>query len=286
MPITQAGRFAHEAIAVDPHSGTIYMTEDNFGFPSGFYRYMPASQPDGDGHARQTAAGCRCSRCAGSRTPTSPRPSRAARRYDVEWVDIDDPDPTFPYTPGRDGADDQRRRASTYVGDAGTGAGRRRLLAARGRRSTTSGVIYFTSTQGGGARRDRRPGPIADGWGNGNGQVWAYASTVRAAALVVPVARARGARLPRQRHRSATRGTIVLCEDNTNDNYIRGLTRDGQLFDIALNRLSQRHRRTHRSGDEFAGATFSPDGHTLFVNIQASAGMTFAIWGPWTRSAS
>ena len=37
------------------------------------------------------------------------------------------------------------------------------------------------------------------------------------------------------------------------------------------------------SDDEFAGSTFSPDGHTLFVNIQASAGMTFAIWGPWER---
>jgi secreted PhoX family phosphatase len=33
--------------------------------------------------------------------------------------------------------------------------------------------------------------------------------------------------------------------------------------------------------DEFAGATFSPDGSTLFVNIQASRGMSFAIWGPW-----
>jgi secreted PhoX family phosphatase len=38
-----------------------------------------------------------------------------------------------------------------------------------------------------------------------------------------------------------------------------------------------------RFGDEFAGSTFSPDGSTLFVNIQASAGMTFAIWGPWAR---
>ena len=27
------------------------------------------------------------------------------------------------------------------------------------------------------------------------------------------------------------------------------------------------------------GSTFSPDGHTLFVNIQASRGMSFAIWG-------
>jgi hypothetical protein len=36
-----------------------------------------------------------------------------------------------------------------------------------------------------------------------------------------------------------------------------------------------------RFNDEFAGATFDPSGHTLYVNIQASRGMTFAIWGPW-----
>ena len=33
--------------------------------------------------------------------------------------------------------------------------------------------------------------------------------------------------------------------------------------------------------DEFAGSCFSPDGSTLFVNIQSSRGMTFAIWGDW-----
>jgi len=38
-----------------------------------------------------------------------------------------------------------------------------------------------------------------------------------------------------------------------------------------------------RFGEEFAGATFSPDGGTLFVNIQASRAVTFAIWGPWGR---
>ena len=38
-----------------------------------------------------------------------------------------------------------------------------------------------------------------------------------------------------------------------------------------------------RFGDEFAGATFSPDGGTLFVNIQAPRGVSFAIWGPWGR---
>jgi hypothetical protein len=72
-------------------------------------------------------------------------------------------------------------------------------------------------------------------------------------------------------------GALVLCEDGPTNNYIRGLTPDGQLFDIALNRVEGQFR------DEFAGATFSPDGHTLFVNMQSGRAMTFAIWGPWGR---
>ena len=75
-------------------------------------------------------------------------------------------------------------------------------------------------------------------------------------------------------------GTLVVCEDSSGDNYLRGLTRRGDIWDIALNRLVASDG-TERFGDEFAGSTFSPDGRTLFVNIQASRGMTFAIWGPW-----
>jgi secreted PhoX family phosphatase len=40
-----------------------------------------------------------------------------------------------------------------------------------------------------------------------------------------------------------------------------------------------------RRGEEFAGATFGPDGKVLFVNIQASSGVSFAIWGPWEQGA-
>jgi hypothetical protein len=38
-----------------------------------------------------------------------------------------------------------------------------------------------------------------------------------------------------------------------------------------------------RYSDEFAGSRFSRDGRTLFVNIQARAGMTFEISGPGRR---
>jgi hypothetical protein len=37
-------------------------------------------------------------------------------------------------------------------------------------------------------------------------------------------------------------------------------------------------------GQEFAGATYSPDGRWVFVNVQ-TPGITFAITGPWRNGA-
>ena len=82
------------------------------------------------------------------------------------------------------------------------------------------------------------------------------------------------------------RGGIVMCEDGSGTEYLRGLTPDGRIFDLAANTLNEY---------ELAGATFSPDGETLFVNIQgptsgtpeegAGEGRTLALWGPWDRGA-
>ena len=58
-PITKAGRFAHEAAAFDTGDGILYLTEDNFGFPSGFYRYIPKRNPMHTGHL-DNGAGSRC----------------------------------------------------------------------------------------------------------------------------------------------------------------------------------------------------------------------------------
>jgi secreted PhoX family phosphatase len=71
------------------------------------------------------------------------------------------------------------------------------------------------------------------------------------------------------------KGSLVICEDGDDTQYVRGLNKDGLIFDFALNVLN---------GSEFCGATFSPDGRTLFVNIQ-TPGITLAIWGPWERGA-
>ena len=49
------------------------------------------------------------------------------------------------------------------------------------------------------------------------------------------------------------------------------ITPHGRIFKLAKNA---------KSTGEFAGATFSPDGATLFVNMQHD-GITLAIIGPW-----
>src|SRR4029453_16441844 len=41
VPIRAMGRFCHEAAAVDPATGIVYMTEDNGAPGDGFYRYLP-----------------------------------------------------------------------------------------------------------------------------------------------------------------------------------------------------------------------------------------------------
>ena len=91
------------------------------------------------------------------------------------------------------------------------------------------------------------------------------------------------------------RGGVVFCEDATAAQHVRAVSPSGEVFDIA---------RNLRNTIEFAGACFSPDGNTLFVNLygrgnertttpykaekQIPVGperferaATVAIWGPW-----
>ncbi len=144
------------------------------------------------------------------------------------------------------------------------------------------GTVYFCCTQGGGPAEGSF-GPIADGFGNGSGQIWAYRTEPQTLQLLYESPGVEALDFPDNVTVRSGRGTLVLCEDNTGDNFLRGLNRGGQIFDIALNRMTVNATGAPRFGDEFAGATFSPDGETLFVNVQASRGITFAIWGPWHR---
>jgi hypothetical protein len=282
QPIRKAGRFAHEAVSFDPVEGILYLTEDNFGFPSGFYRYIPPSNPMETGRLED---GGRLQMLAVKGRPNAHleahQPLRAT--YRVTWVDIEDPDPTFPYTPGEP-APTTNNEAINYVANQGRALGAAGFSRLEGQ-VYDNNVVYFTATQGGGEAEG--DSDTVSGYGNGNGQVWAYHCRSQRLQLVyqAPVDDALANEtfdFPDNITTSA-RGTLVVCEDSSVDNYIRGLSKGGQLWDIALNRLVSQLTGLPRFGDEFAGSTFSPGGHTLFVNIQASRGMTFAIWGPWKK---
>ncbi|MBW4696942.1 MAG: PhoX family protein [Aphanocapsa lilacina HA4352-LM1] len=66
---------------------------------------------------------------------------------------------------------------------------------------------------------------------------------------------------------------LFLMEDGDDVQFVRGVTPEGELYSFARNALND---------NELAGGCFSPDGRTFFVNIQ-TPGITFAIWGPWSR---
>ncbi len=276
-PITRAGRFPHEAVSFDPREGVLYLTEDNFAFPSGFYRYKPRRHPmrcgylDNEGRLQMLAVRGR----PGAHLEGQ---QRRGATYDVRWVDIDEPDPSYPYTPGET-APTTNDEALLHVSSQGLARGAAKFSRLEGQ-VFDDGVVYFTSTQGGGAPEAVESDNVA-GWGNGFGQVWAY-DTRRATLRCVYQSPGKDTFDFPDNITVSRRGTLVVCEDSNQDNYLRGLSTRGHLWDIALNRLTSA-TGADRSNDEFAGSTFSHDGRTLFVNIQASAGMTFAITGPWGR---
>ena len=174
---------------------------------------------------------------------------------------------------------------SIYVGDQGRAQGAAHFSRLEGA-AFAKGRIYFTSTQGGGPAET---GPqLTLGYGRGAGQVWSYDPRRQTADLRLPVTGHGDARAARQHHRP---------QRPRHDRALRG--RPGRQLHPRphARRRAVRHRpqppasqqpaggtaNAPRFAEEFAGATFSPDGETLFVNIQASRALTFAIWGPWGR---
>jgi secreted PhoX family phosphatase len=182
------------------------------------------------------------------------------------WVDIDDPDPAFSGRPGND-------KAVQAVGAQGRAKGAAIFARLEGA-IYDNGTVYFVSTQGGATASGDKP---PSGFGDGRGQIFAYDCAEGRLRLVYESPSSVTLDLP-DNITTSRHGTLELCEDGDGDNFLRGLTHQGEIFDFA--RLEP---VKGDAGAEFAGSSFDPDGHTLYVNIQSIQGMSFAIWGPWDR---
>ena len=277
-PLRAAGRFAHEAAAVDQRTGVVYETEDpGSGRGAGFYRFLPYDP-------RELAKGGRLQMLAVTDQPQLDmrEGQQVGARLAVTWVDIDNPDP--------EQVDVNDERGTFFQGYAKGGALFNRLEGCW----EDCGSIFFVSTSGGDAKNgDINP----DGYQEGFGQVWEYRPWWKGGVLRLAYESPGAAQLDSPDNLTVTpRGGLIMCEDDAssahvdthtlapgieNVNRVIGLGRRGEAFELAVNVLNE---------SELAGCCFSPSGRTLFFNVFGSAvtgqgveGMTCAVTGPWWK---
>jgi secreted PhoX family phosphatase len=252
-PIRDMGRFSHEAVAADPVTGFIYETEDAGG-SSGFYRFVPHNRNRlGDGGRLFML------KVATENLANLGLSYLNGTTLPVEWVEIGQPDSASPTMP-------------------------RNFVWAQGR---AHGAATFGRLEGCWYGNDRKIYVVSTNGGIGQGQVWTYDPREETITLLFESPGAAVLNAP-DNITVSPRGGLVLCEDGGGEEFVHGLTVDGEIFPFAKNTVVLNGERNGFAGDyrgsEFAGACYSPDGAWLFVNTQ-SPGITFAITGPWANGA-
>ena len=254
QPLYDAGRFSHEAVAwLD---GVLYETEDRGN--AAFYRFLPAREPREAGDLASFGGTLQALVVRG-RPNFDANTANPGEAYPVEWVTIEEPNPLTDTVR----VEAQSKGAAIFDRTEGAWTSGRR--------------VWFDCTTGGEAQL---------------GQLWelrprrgdqgvlrlVYESTSPADlenpdnVVVVPAT-----------------GDVFLQEDGDDEQFVRGVTRRGRIYDFA---------RTLLNESEFCGGCFSPDGQTFFLNQQggrldvaagqtpttqpeATRGLTYAIWGPF-----
>eukprot|EP00913_Durusdinium_trenchii_P028322 g26550.t1 len=296
-PLKAMGRFKHEAVAFDPRTGVVYETEDNSARDGSsnarnrgqslFYRFIPKRR---FGSVGSLLKGGKLQAAVVVDKNGDPvddlRIPRCGAKYRVKWVDIDDPDipvgangASGPYLQGRDkGATRFQRLEGCWF-------------------DPKKKRVVFNDTEGG-------EGLLASD--RGEGAVFAYDPRHEVLEVLFVAQLGEGGVPTADNPDNVTvgpKGEIFLCEDGGRDVdgfglSLLGLTRRGETFEFARNNINISSGDADAlvaaghdpaavgtgdfTGQEWAGATFSPDGNILFVNIQ-TPGITFAITGPWRR---
>ncbi len=257
VPLLDMGRFRHEGVSVNPSNGIVYQTEDR---KDGlFYRFIPNLPGELAKGGRLQALAIRGEPGRDTRNWTSLLPALSSERFParkpvlVDWIDVEDvqnPD------------DDLRQRgaaagAAFFARGEGVWFGR--------------GEVFFTCTIGG---------------ANESGQIWRYrpsryegrSGEAKSPATLTLWSEPGDATLIDRCDNITVHpsGALIICEDGEQENYIRVLTHTGVWRRVA--------RNAHPAGGELTGACFTPDGRTMFVNLQ-DAGITVAITGPWAGLA-
>ncbi|MFR9675252.1 alkaline phosphatase PhoX [Streptomyces sp. TR06-5] len=265
-PIKALGRYDHEAVVVDPRRGHLYLTEDASG-PNGlFYRWTP---PHGFEHGRGALRGLAddagvlqamcCYDSGGRFVEDLSYATRIGTVYGVDWTEVPDRDARTTPVRKQFGAHEvtrARKLEGMWWGDGGA---------------------YFVSS----FARDESPGEPHDG------QVWFYDPRRRTVTLKVRFGvnadpSEPGALDGPDNMTVSPYGGLVIAEDGEGLQHLFGATDRGDTYAIARNEYNI-GTEAEPEFSEFTGVCFSPDGETLYANIQ-TPGIMLAITGPWQRN--
>ena len=258
-PIKALGRYAHEALVVDPDTGTIYLTEDA-GSPNGLlYRWTPPASalPLGKGVLRTLPddAGIlealHATTLAGAHVGDLSVAPAPGTTYRAAWVTVPDRD---------------ARTLSTRKQLANSAVTRSRKL--EGMWWGDGGAYFACSfarfSDGSAAQHD--------------GQIWFHDPLAQTIELKL-----RFAYTPADQDGDpdgpdnitvSAYGGLILAEDGDGASHLVGSSESGETFFFA--------RNEDPGESEFTGPNFSQDKKILFANIQ-SPGWVFAIQGPFTK---
>ena len=295
-PIVEMGRFVHEAVAIDPVTGYVYLTEDNRNCSS-FFRFVPHDTSGAVGSLQRGGRlqAARIKTILVQAVPQSLAASnntalldpRIGDEYELEWVDLADPDADPRTVAGQPGGVSLGVMAGPTIQALAAGCTRW----SRGEGIWFSGGKMFIV--------DTAAGVNAGGAiGNGDGAVWELSlATMRLRAVFVSGNPTAGNNPDNVT--VSPRGGVLLCEDGggTTDAYgtgnrLLGLNPAGEAYIFCKNNVNLAADQVAAAGKtvaaadyrnyEFCGACFDPTGRVLFVNMQ-TPGITVAITGPWAK---
>jgi secreted PhoX family phosphatase len=237
IPLRGLGRFRHEAVAVDPATGIVYLTEDRH--EGLFYRFLPKEKGNLKAGGRLQALALKGT---GDSRNWERRSLREGQTVTAEWIDLSGTESP---------RDDLRIRGAEAGG----------TVFARGEGCWWGdGEVWFCCTNGGPGKRGQlfRYRPASDG-----GELELFLEPDKSDLLT------NGDNLT-----IAKNGDVIIAEDRGDDQCsLRGVTAEGRIYTLATNVFNS---------SELAGVCFSPDGETLFVNLQ-TPGFTLAIRGDWSQ---
>jgi secreted PhoX family phosphatase len=257
-PLAALGRFRHEAAAIDPRTGVVYLTEDEGDGRGLFYRFLPNDRTALAKGGRLQALAFRDSPQGGDSRNWERADWVPGQVRDVEWVDLEDvdnPDGTLRDRGHARGAAWFARGEGVFFGEE---------------------AIYFSCTSGGPTRLGQifryRPSPREGQAGEADqpGRLQLFVQPSDKAVMQMP-----------DNIAVSPWGHLLACEDKVGGiNFLKAVTPEGKVYTVGRN--AQGGMTDVKSNSELAGVCFSPDGAALFVNVY-EPGLTLAITGPWAQ---